>query len=169
MPHLDLPALRAFVDTIPQNYKGPGGVVAVVKDGEVVLSHAWGFADLRARQPMTAQTRMPICSVSKQFTCGVLLDSVGEPEVLDDALAAYLAGFEDERPSLRTLCHNQSGLRDYWALTVLCGGDPEGVFLAEHAQSLLKRLKTTHFTPGSHYSVGADFQTGWHEDGGTDH
>ncbi len=152
MSHLDLPALRAFVDTIPQNYKGPGGVVAVVKDGEVVLGHAWGFADLRARQPMTAQTRMPICSVSKQFTCGVLLDSVGEPEVLDDALAAYLAGFEDERPSLRTLCNNQSGLRDYWALTVLCGGDPEGVFLAEHAQSLLKRLKTTHFAPGSHYS-----------------
>ena len=152
MPHLDLPALRAFVDTIPQNYKGPGGVVAVVKDGEVVLSHAWGFADLRTRQPMTAQTRMPICSVSKQFTCGVLLDSVGEPEALDDALRTYLADFVGERPRVRDLCNNQSGLRDYWALTVLCGGDPEGVFLAEDAQKLLRGLKTTHFAPGSHYS-----------------
>ena len=103
MPHLDLPALRVFVDTIPQNYKGPGGVVAVVKDGEVVLSNAWGFADLRTRQPMTAQTRMPICSVSKQFTCGVLLDSVGEPEALDDALRTYLADFVGERPRVRDL------------------------------------------------------------------
>ncbi|NKC03829.1 hypothetical protein HED55_12765 [Ochrobactrum haematophilum] len=34
MPHLDLPALRAFVDTIPQNYKGPGGVVAVVRTAQ---------------------------------------------------------------------------------------------------------------------------------------
>lgn len=152
MSKLDTSALEAFVRQIPQNYKGPGGVVAVVKDGEVVLRHAWGFADLATRQVMTAETRMPICSISKQFTCGVLLDAVGEPELLDDALAAYLDKFEEERPSTRDLCNNQSGLRDYWALTVLCGADPEAVFLPEHAQSLLRRLKTTHFEPGSHYS-----------------
>lgn len=129
MSKLDTSALEAFVRQIPQNYKGPGGVVAVVKDGEVVLRHAWGFADLATRQVMTAETRMPICSISKQFTCGVLLDAVGEPELLDDALAAYLDKFEEERPSTRDLCNNQSGLRDYWALTVLCGADPEAVFL----------------------------------------
>ncbi|HCH72714.1 MAG TPA: aminopeptidase, partial [Ochrobactrum sp.] len=61
-------------------------------------------------------------------------------------------GFTEERPSVRDLCNNQSGLRDYWALTVLCGADPEGVFLPEQAQSLLRRLKTTHFAPGTHYS-----------------
>lgn len=152
MSKFDTSALEAFVRHIPQNYKGPGGVVAVLKDGEVVLQHAWGFADLRTRKPMTVETRMPICSVSKQFTCGVLLDAVGEPELLDDALEAYLDKFEGERPVVRDLCNNQSGLRDYWALTVLCGADPEGVFLPEQAQSLLRRLKTTHFEPGSHYS-----------------
>lgn len=128
MSKFDLSALEAFVHTIPQNYKGPGGAVAVLKDGKVVLRHAWGFADLAARKAMTPETRMPICSVSKQFTCAVLLDSVGEPEVLDDALAAYLDKFAEKRPSVRDLCNNQSGLRDYWALTVLCGADPEGVF-----------------------------------------
>lgn len=152
MSKFDTSALEAFVRQIPQNYKGPGGVVAVIKDGEVVLRHAWGFADLATRQVMTAETRMPICSISKQFTCGVLLDAVGEPELLDDALAVYLDKFEEERPSTRDLCNNQSGLRDYWALTVLCGADPEAVFLPEQAQSLLRRLKTTHFEPGSHYS-----------------
>ncbi|KAA9368081.1 D-aminopeptidase [Ochrobactrum quorumnocens] len=152
MSKFDTSAIEAIVRNIPQNYKGPGGVVAVVKDGEVVLRHAWGFADLATRQVMTAETRMPICSISKQFTCGVLLDAIGEPELLDDALAAYLDKFEEERPSTRELCNNQSGLRDYWALTVLCGADPEAVFLPEQAQSLLRRLKTTHFEPGSHYS-----------------
>ncbi|MBN9044347.1 MAG: D-aminopeptidase [Rhizobiales bacterium] len=148
----DLVPLEAYVRTIPQNYRGPGGAVAVVKDGAVVLRHAWGFADLTARRPMTPETRMPICSVSKQFTCAALLDSVGEPEVLEAALAAYLDRFEGERPTVRDLCNNQSGLRDYWALTVLCGADPEGVFLPEQAQNLLRRLKTTHFAPGTHYS-----------------
>lgn len=152
MSKFDLSALEAFVRTIPQHYKGPGGAVAVVKDGKVVLRHAWGFADLGARKAMTPETRMPICSVSKQFTCAVLLDSVGEPEVLDDALAAYLDKFAEKRPSVRDLCNNQSGLRDYWALSVLCGAEPEGVFLPEQAQSLLRRLKTTHFAPGTHYS-----------------
>ncbi|MDR6430361.1 D-aminopeptidase [Brucella pseudogrignonensis] len=152
MSKFDTSALEAFVRHIPQNYKGPGGVVAVLKDGEVVLQHAWGFADLRTRKPMTVETRMPICSVSKQFTCGVLLDAVGEPELLDDALEAYLDKFKDERPAVRDLCNNQSGLRDYWALSVLCGADPEGVFVPEQAQGLLRRLKTTHFKPGSHYS-----------------
>ncbi|MFD1199263.1 D-aminopeptidase [Brucella gallinifaecis] len=152
MPKFDTSALETFVRHIPQNYKGPGGVVAVLKDGEVILQHAWGFADLRARKPMTAETRMPICSVSKQFTCGILLDVVGEPELLDDALTAYLHNFEAERPAVRDLCNNQSGLRDYWALSVLCGAEPEGVFLPEQAQSLLRRLKSTHFEPGTHYS-----------------
>lgn len=148
----DLSALEAFVRNMPQHYKGPGGAVAVVKDGTVILRHAWGYADLSERRPMTTETRMPICSVSKQFTCAVLLDTVGEPEMLDDALAAYLDRFEDERPHVRDLCNNQSGLRDYWALTVLCGADPEGVFLPKDAQSLLRRLRTTHFAPGTHYS-----------------
>ncbi|MBV2144109.1 D-aminopeptidase [Falsochrobactrum sp. TDYN1] len=152
MSQSDLSAVEAFVRTIPQQYKGPGGAVAVVKDGEVVLRHAWGYADLAARTPMTAQTRMPICSISKQFTCAVLLDAIGAPEELDDALAAYLDRFVDELPSVRDLCNNQSGLRDYWALTVLCGADPQGVFLPEEAQSLLRRLQTTHFAPGTHYS-----------------
>ncbi|MFC0245427.1 D-aminopeptidase [Falsochrobactrum ovis] len=152
MSQIDISALEAFVRLIPNNYKGPGGAVAVIKDGEVVLRHAWGFADLQARLPMTAQTRMPICSISKQFTCAVLLDAVGEPEMLDDALAAYLSRFVVPRPTVRDLCNNQSGLRDYWALTVLCGADPEGVFLPEQAQKLLKGMQRTHFAPGTHYS-----------------
>ncbi|PWL17171.1 aminopeptidase [Falsochrobactrum shanghaiense] len=152
MSQPDLSALQAFVRTVPQTYKGPGGAVAVVRNGEVILRHVWGYANLAARKPMSADTRMPICSISKQFTCAVLLDAIGEPELLDDALGAYLDRFVGERPSVRDLCNNQSGLRDYWALTVLCGADPEGVFLPEDAQSLLRRLQTTHFAPGTQYS-----------------
>ena len=116
------------------------------------MAHAWGYADMARRVGMSAGTLMPICSISKQFTCGVLLDVVGEPSVLDDRVADFLPAFRGRRPGVAELCHNQSGLRDYWALTVLHGAQPEGVFRREDARPLLARMQSGHFEPGSSYS-----------------
>lgn len=149
---IDLSALEEAVRSLPTRYKGPGGVVGVVKDGEVVLRHAWGFADLDRRVPLTAETLIPICSISKQFTCAALLDLVGDPSKLDSALARFLPNLTDRRPTVADMCNNQSGLRDYWALTVLQGALADGIFAPADAETLLARMRHTHFEPGSHYS-----------------
>ena len=148
----DLAALERAVLALPQQYRGPGGVVGVVRGGEVILKHVWGYADVAKRQPMTAGTLLPICSISKQFTCAVLLDAVGDPSRLDGALDAYLPLIEGKRPSVAHLCHNQSGLRDYWALTVLQGAMADGVFRREDARPMLSSARSTHFEPGTRYS-----------------
>lgn len=152
MSTIDTALLEKTIRSLPQTYRGPGGVVAVVKDGEVVLRHAWGYADLDARLPMSPATLMPICSISKEFTCATLLATLGEPAVLEPALAAYLPRLEGARPRVVDLCNNQSGLRDYWALTVLCGAEPEGKFEPSDAKHLLGLARTTHFAPRTHYS-----------------
>ena len=152
MSDIDHPALERAIRRLPVAFRGPGGAVGVVHDGAVVLAHAWGYADLARRRPMTTRTPLPICSISKQFTCGVLLDLVGDPSRLDDRVATFLPRLEDRRPSVAELCHMQSGLRDYWALTVLHGAQPEGVFAREDARPLLARMRTTHFAPGTSYS-----------------
>ncbi|WP_429130868.1 D-aminopeptidase [Ensifer sp. 4252] len=152
MNTLDLSALEQAVLALPQQYRGPGGVVGIVRDGEVVLKHVWGYADLTARKPMAAGTLLPICSISKQFTCAVLLDAIGDPARLDAALDAYLPRLQGKRPSVAHLCHNQSGLRDYWALTVLQGAMADGVFRREDARPLLSSARSTHFEPGTRYS-----------------
>ena len=126
--------------------------MGVVHEGRTVLAHAWGFADMARRRKMTDRTLMPICSISKQFTCGVLLDVVGDPSVLDEQVAEFLPRFRGRRPRIAELCHNQSGLRDYWALTVLHGAHPEGVFGRDDARPLLARMQTAHFEPGTAYS-----------------
>lgn len=146
------PLLDATIRSLPDLYKGPGGAVAVIRDGQIEVRDAWGYADLERHVPMAPSTIMPICSISKEFTCATLLESVGDPSLLDAALAAYLPNFESDLPRVVDLCNNQSGLRDYWALTVLCGADPEGAFRPEDGPSLLGRTRTTHFAPGSHYS-----------------
>lgn len=152
MRDLDEAALMRALDRLALRYRGPGGVAGVVREGRVVAARAWGFADLAARRPMTEATRLPICSISKQFTCGLLLDLVADPARLDGALARYLPQMTGPLPSVQQLCHNQSGLRDYWALTVLQGAFPEQSFSRADGLALLARNKTGHFAPGQSYS-----------------
>lgn len=152
MTQIDHAALERKLREIACTAAGPGGAVGVVHEGRTVVDHAWGYADMARRLGMTSRTPMPICSISKQFTCGVLLDLVSDPSALDDQVAEFLPRFGGRLPRVAELCHNQSGLRDYWALTVLHGADPEGVFGREEARPLLARMKTGHFEPGTGYS-----------------
>jgi Beta-lactamase class C and other penicillin binding proteins len=149
---IDIKSLMREAYQLAEKTHGPGGAIGIVKDGEIVLQHTWGYADPKKHLPVTAQTRFPICSISKQFTCGVLQDLGEELERFDAALQTYLPNLETTRPSIRHLCNNQSGLRDYWALTVLHGADAEGVFRREDAKPLFARMRTTQFAPGSRYS-----------------
>lgn len=152
MSGFNLSAVDAALARLPNQFRGPGGVAGIVKDGEVVAERAWGYADLNARRPMTAETRLPICSISKQMTCALLLDLFGAPEALDDGLPALLPELQGQMPTVAQLCHNQSGLRDYWALTVLEGAVPEGRFTREDGLALLSKARSTQFQPGMSYS-----------------
>lgn len=152
MTKLNLAALETALDALPKRFPGPGGVAGVMKDGKVIAARAWGYKDLDAAAPMTAQTRLPICSISKQFTCQVLLATLGDPARLDGRVAQFLPEFTGPLPTARQLCDNQSGLRDYWALTVLQGGKAEQQFRREDALPLVARMKTGHFPPGTAYS-----------------
>jgi D-aminopeptidase len=95
---------------------------------------------------------MPICSITKQFTCSLLLTVASDPSDLDGAIRQHLPHLDGVTPRIVDLCNNQSGLRDYWALTTLCGAAPEGVFTADDAKNLIGRSRSLHFTPGEQYS-----------------
>ena len=111
-------------------------------------SEAWGWVDRDRRLPFTPQTLFPVCSITKQFTCALLLDQVGDPAVLDRALAARLPHLA-QPPTVRDLCHNQSGLRDYWALAMLCGAPVEGVFGPADADAAVRWGPVAAFHAGN--------------------
>src|SRR4029077_5112487 len=46
----------------------PGGVIALLRDVEVVLQRCHGLANLEHEVPITEATRFPICSITKTFT-----------------------------------------------------------------------------------------------------
>ncbi|WP_054007780.1 D-aminopeptidase [Cypionkella psychrotolerans] len=152
MTKIDLDAVTATLDALPKRYPGPGGVAGVMLDGKVIATRAWGYANVDTAQPMTADTRLPICSITKQFTCQVLLAALEKPSDFDSQVAAFLPQFMGQLPTVQQLCDNQSGLRDYWALTVLQGAFAEQPFRREDALPLIARMKTGHFPPGTQYS-----------------
>jgi len=133
-------------------YPGPGGAVAVLKDGETLIRHAWGFANAELRIPFTPRTLFRICSISKQFTCALLLNAFPDPSVLDPDVAARLPHLEESAPGALHLAHNQSGLRDYWALAMLHGAPAERLFGETEAAQVISGARSLQFKPGTRYS-----------------
>ncbi len=144
--------LDQVLDALPNHPPSPGGAVAVLKDGEVLAQRCWGWADMDRRLRFTPETLFRICSITKQFTCAVMLDQFPDPTVLDGDLRNYLPLLEDPRLKVTHLAHNQSGLRDYWATAMVCGAPVEGVFGPEEARDLIARTRSLQFAPGMRYS-----------------
>ncbi|PCK77192.1 D-aminopeptidase [Rhizobium sophoriradicis] len=149
---MNIAALEQAVNDLPLTYPGPGGAVAVVKDGVPIVRHGWGFANLETRQPFTTATVTPICSITKQFTCATLLSVAASPYDYDSLIAGQLPRLEGDMPITLDLANNQSGLRDYWAVSVLCGASPEGEFRPSDAVALIGLTRSLHFKPGTAYS-----------------
>jgi len=144
--------LERLAETLPRAHPGPGGAIAVLRAGEVLLRHAWGYANAERRIPFTPRTLFRMCSITKQFTCGALLAAVPEPSSLDAALRARLPLLEGPAPSVLDLCHNQSGLRDYWAVAMLHGSPAEAPFGDSEAARVIGGTRSLHFAPGTRYS-----------------
>lgn len=73
----------------------PGFALAVVVDGEVVLSRGFGLADIEANRPVTPETIFAIGSSTKAFTAtliGMLQDD--DSLSIDDPVTEYLPYFE---------------------------------------------------------------------------
>lgn len=144
--------LDRAVAALPRAYPGPGGAVAVLRDGETLIRHAWGWANAERRLTFTPRTLFRLCSITKQFTCAVLLDQFPDPSELDADLAASMPDLQQSPPTTLQLCHNQSGLRDYWAVAMLHGAPAESPFGDAEAARIISATRTLHFTPGTHYS-----------------
>ncbi|MBR0646716.1 D-aminopeptidase [Plastoroseomonas hellenica] len=144
--------LERALEDLPRRYPGPGGAVAVLREGAVLARHAWGFANAERRIPFTPKTLFRMCSITKQFTCALVLDAFPDPSVLDGDISGRLPLLEQPAPGALHLCHNQSGLRDYWAVAMLQGSPVEAPFGDVEAARLIAGTRTLHFAPGARYS-----------------
>src|SRR5437016_13573977 len=69
----------------------PGLALAVMKDGHVVRSGGYGFANVEWNIPVTTNTVFKIGSISKQFLASALMILVQEGKIrLDDGVHKYI-------------------------------------------------------------------------------
>jgi D-alanyl-D-alanine carboxypeptidase len=110
------PELQRLLDGL---VSGPGrvapGATAYVIGPRGSWSGAAGVANVRTREPMRADARMRLLSVSKLWTAVLILRLVEKDEIgLDDTVGALYPGLlpRGARITLRQLLNNTSGLID---------------------------------------------------------
>ncbi len=144
--------LNLALAALPRAYPGPGGAVAVLRDGEVLARHAWGYANAERRLAFTPRTLFRMCSITKQFTCAAVLDVFPDISTLDGDVAARLPRLAGPVPGAAHLAHNQSGLRDYWAVAMLHGSPAEAPFGDTEAARIIADTRSLQFAPGTRFS-----------------
>lgn len=127
----------------------PGMQIAVVKDGRVVYSGAFGLANLQTPVPVTADTVFSINSATKAFTGVEIMRLVEQGQVdLDAPVSTYLADLPPAwRPiTVRRLLTHMSGLPDI--LT------PDGGYVGRDRATALAALADTPLrsVPGERFA-----------------
>ncbi len=118
---------EARVDQLMVAYddpRTPGGVVAVVKEGEIAFAKAYGTANLTFGVPFEIDTRTNIGSTSKQFTAYAILLLAEQGKLnLDDDIREYIPELPDfgETVTIRHLLTHTSGYREFLNTLAMSG------------------------------------------------
>ncbi len=93
------------------------GSVLLAREGEVLFSHSFGFADFRNDAPLTTKTPFQLASISKTFTATatLMLHDRGKLH-LDDPVAKHIPEFQYPDITIRHLLSHTSGLHNYMYL-----------------------------------------------------
>lgn len=134
----------------------PGCTVAVAEKGSILLSRAYGMADLEHDVPVTPTTIFEAGSVSKQFTAAAVLLLAQQGKLsLTDEVRKHVPELPDYgKPiTIDHLIHHSSGLRDWGAVAGIHGW-PRGTRIHTHAHMLdiASRQKSLNFEPGAEFS-----------------
>jgi D-alanyl-D-alanine carboxypeptidase len=97
----------------------PGASLAIVRDGRIIKTQGYGFANLELKAPATKDTVYEIGSTSKQFTATAIMMLAEEGKVhLDDPITKYFP----EAPqawhgiTIRHLLSHTSGIQNHVAV-----------------------------------------------------
>jgi D-alanyl-D-alanine carboxypeptidase len=157
-PPLAAPAssgLGSIVDVLvadEMKTQGLAGMsVAIAKEGTVLYTRGYGYADLSTCQPIQPAIDFQIGSVTKQFTAAAVLQLQNSGALnIDDPVLTYLGSYPfDSRITLRMLLNQTSGLPDYHSFP-----DASSWISGVSEQTVLSQIAPAPllFTPGTAYA-----------------
>jgi CubicO group peptidase (beta-lactamase class C family) len=133
----------------------PGLAVAVVRDGNVLLTRGYGYASLEHRALITPATVFDVASVSKQFTGLAVAMLVNEGRVkLTDDIRKYIPELKQTAQTVTVdhLLHHTSGYRDWPGTLGLAGWRFDDVISWDQIRTFAYNQRTLNFVPGAEYT-----------------
>ena len=127
----------------------------MARDGDLIYSRGYGYANLDYDIPITSQTVFDVASVTKQFVAAVAnMLAQGGTVSLDDDVRQWLPELpEYESPvTLRHLIVHTGGLRDYLNLFPLAGAGDYYSVSREQLLAMMSRQRAPVFAPGERYA-----------------
>ncbi len=155
---LEVGADNAAVDSIFASWDkpdSPGCALAVARNGDLVYTRGYGYANLDYDIPVTPQTVFDVASVTKQFVAAVANMLALEGKLsLDDDIRQWLPELPeyDSPITLRHLIFHTGGLRDYLNLFPLAGAGDYYSVSREQLLAMMSRQRAPVFAPGERYA-----------------
>jgi CubicO group peptidase (beta-lactamase class C family) len=143
-----------MIDGIMSEYAspdGPGASVLVMQDDSILLSRAYGLADITTGERLMVEHNFRLASVTKQFTAmSILMLSEAGRLSLEDSISRFFPDFPAYGRGIRIrhLLTHTSGLVDYEDLI------PDTATVQVHDIDCLRLMNKTdslYFAPGSQY------------------
>ena len=108
--------IDAAVEDALASTGAPSASIAVVRDGRIAYTHAYGTAVLESHTPATTAMRYSIGSISKQFCASAILLLAEQGKLsLDDTVSRFLPNLTRAGDvTIRQLLSMTSGYQDYW-------------------------------------------------------
>jgi CubicO group peptidase (beta-lactamase class C family) len=146
-------ASKLITDTMAV-LKVPGSAIAVMKNGKVIWSAGFGYADLEQQVPATAKTAFRVGSISKSLTSVALGRLVQEGKLdLDQPVQRYVPTFPQKQwpITVRQVAGHIAGIRHY---------NPGEFESARHYPTVTEGLTIFQddsllFEPGTRYSYSS--------------
>lgn len=135
----------------------PGLAIGIVENGKLVYSKGYGVTNLKGKNPVTADTKFHIASISKQFTAAaiIILHQQGKLNLNND-IRQYFPELPEYKYkiTIRNLLNHTSGIKSYRNVRELKGVNEEDetkYYGAKEHFEMLKRLKGLNFKPGEKF------------------
>ena len=109
------PAVDTFVQAKMKEGEIPGLSMAVLENGKIIYSKAYGYANLANASPVTADHKFQIGSITKSFTAVAVMLLVEEGKIkLDEPIATYIGPVPAAWApmTVRHLLNHTSGLQE---------------------------------------------------------
>ena len=117
--HAQVQHTEARIDSLMQQYKMAGLSVAVVKNGQIIYTHAFGVKNLSTGAPLTDSSMFRIASISKSFSATAIMQLVQAKKLSLQDDVSKLIGFRIRNPkfpekviTLKMLMSHTSSLND---------------------------------------------------------